>query len=127
VAGRYGNGTSTHKALRARRPAVGLPGFRLEVLTSRILLRQADLDRSGRFYRDVLGLAVYREVGLRTIPPSCSSLGQARPGLGDDLAAGPGCPRVDARDIWTSQDLASQAHPTSSGRENLLPFAAYPD
>jgi catechol 2,3-dioxygenase-like lactoylglutathione lyase family enzyme len=35
----------------------------VEVLSSRILLRPAELDRSRRFYRDVLGLAVYREFG----------------------------------------------------------------
>ena len=35
----------------------------MEVLSSRILLRPADLARSQRFYRDVLGLAVYREFG----------------------------------------------------------------
>jgi catechol 2,3-dioxygenase-like lactoylglutathione lyase family enzyme len=35
----------------------------VDVLSSRILLRPADLDRSRRFYRDVLGLAVYREFG----------------------------------------------------------------
>jgi predicted enzyme related to lactoylglutathione lyase len=36
----------------------------VEVLSSRILLRPDDLGRSRRFYRDVLGLAVYREFGL---------------------------------------------------------------
>jgi predicted enzyme related to lactoylglutathione lyase len=35
----------------------------VEVLSSRILLRPADLARSRQFYRDVLGLAVYREFG----------------------------------------------------------------
>ncbi len=35
----------------------------MEVLSSRILLRPADLGRSRRFYRDVLALAVYREFG----------------------------------------------------------------
>lgn len=35
----------------------------MEVLSSRILLRPADLDRTRRFYRDVLGLAIYREFG----------------------------------------------------------------
>ena len=35
----------------------------MDVLSSRILLRPADLDRSRRFYRDLLGLAVYREFG----------------------------------------------------------------
>jgi predicted enzyme related to lactoylglutathione lyase len=35
----------------------------VDVLSSRILLRPADLGRSRRFYGDVLGLAVYREFG----------------------------------------------------------------
>lgn len=35
----------------------------MEILSSRILLRPADPERSRRFYRDVLGLAVYREFG----------------------------------------------------------------
>lgn len=38
----------------------------MDVLSSRILLRPTDLERSQRFYRDVLGLAIYREFG----PPS---------------------------------------------------------
>jgi catechol 2,3-dioxygenase-like lactoylglutathione lyase family enzyme len=40
----------------------------MDVLSSRILLRPADLDRSRRFYRDTLGLAVYREFGDRDDP-----------------------------------------------------------
>src|SRR5215475_197772 len=35
----------------------------MDVLSSRILLRPSDLDRSQHFYRDVLGLAIYREFG----------------------------------------------------------------
>ncbi|WP_449066378.1 VOC family protein [Planomonospora algeriensis] len=35
----------------------------METLSSRILLRPRDPGRSRRFYRDVLGLAVYREFG----------------------------------------------------------------
>ncbi len=35
----------------------------MDVLSSRILLRPGDPDRSRRFYRDVLGLAIYREFG----------------------------------------------------------------
>ena len=35
----------------------------MDVLSSRILLRPGDLDRSRRFYRDLPGLAVYREFG----------------------------------------------------------------
>ena len=40
----------------------------MEVLSSRILLRPADLDRSRRFYRDALGLAIYREFGSPADP-----------------------------------------------------------
>jgi predicted enzyme related to lactoylglutathione lyase len=40
----------------------------VEVLSSRILLRPADLGRSRQFYRDVLGLAVYREFGAPADP-----------------------------------------------------------
>ena len=40
----------------------------MEVLSSRILLRPADLGRSQQFYRDVLGLAVYREFGSPADP-----------------------------------------------------------
>jgi catechol 2,3-dioxygenase-like lactoylglutathione lyase family enzyme len=35
----------------------------VDVLSSRILLRPGDLDRSRRFYRDLMGLAIYREFG----------------------------------------------------------------
>lgn len=35
----------------------------VNVLSSRILLRPADLERSRTFYRDDLGLAIYREFG----------------------------------------------------------------
>lgn len=35
----------------------------MEVLSSRVLLRPVDLERSIAWYRDMLGLAVYREFG----------------------------------------------------------------
>src|ERR1700722_10623139 len=35
----------------------------MEVLTSRVLLRSDDPARSQHFYRDVLGLAIYRQFG----------------------------------------------------------------
>jgi len=50
----------------------------VDVLSSRILLRPSDLDRSRRFYRDVLGLAVYREFGPPDDPGVVFFLG---PGL----------------------------------------------
>ncbi len=40
----------------------------MDILSSRILLRPSDLGRSRNFYRDVLGLAVYREFGPRDDP-----------------------------------------------------------
>ena len=35
----------------------------MEVLSSRVLLRPSDFDRSVAFYRDALGLRIYREYG----------------------------------------------------------------
>jgi len=48
----------------------------VDVLSSRILVRPSDLDRSLRFYRDVLGLAVYREFGPADHPGVVFFLGQ---------------------------------------------------
>ena len=61
----------------------------MDVLSSRILLRPRDLDRSRRFYRDVLGLAISREFGPPDDPGVVFFLG---PGLLEvsGPAAGPG-------------------------------------
>ena len=48
----------------------------MDVLSSRILLRPADLSRSRQFYRDVLGLATYREFGPPADPSVVFFLGQ---------------------------------------------------
>ena len=48
----------------------------MEVLSSRILLRPADLGQSRHFYRDVLGLAIYREFGPADDPGVVFFLGQ---------------------------------------------------
>jgi predicted enzyme related to lactoylglutathione lyase len=48
----------------------------VDILSSRILLRPGDLGRSRRFYRDVLGLAVYREFGPPDDPGVVFFLGQ---------------------------------------------------
>ena len=47
----------------------------MEVLSSRILLHPADLARSRHFYRDVLGLAIYREFGAPADPAVAFFLG----------------------------------------------------
>ena len=48
----------------------------MDILSSRILLRPSDLDRSRRFFRDVLGLAIYREFGPPDDPGVVFFLGQ---------------------------------------------------
>ena len=50
----------------------------MDVLSSRILVRPSDPGRSRHFYRDVLGLAVYREFGSPANPGMVFFLG---PGL----------------------------------------------
>lgn len=47
----------------------------MDVLNSRILLRPTDVLRSRDFYRDVLGLAVYREFGNEKEPGTVFFLG----------------------------------------------------
>ncbi len=48
----------------------------MDVLSSRILIRPTDLDRSRRFYRDIMGLAIYREFGPADNPGVVFFLGQ---------------------------------------------------
>lgn len=47
----------------------------MEVLSSRILVRPTDPVRSQRFYRDTLGLAVYRQFGSPDAPSLVFHLG----------------------------------------------------
>src|SRR5258708_32998945 len=68
----------------------------MEILSSRILLRPIDLDRSRRFYRDVLGLAVYREFGPAEDPAVGFFLGQ---GLLEVSGHAPGPPGASVM-IW---------------------------
>ena len=71
-------------------------GIDMDVLSSRILLRPADPDRSRRFYRDVLGLAVYREFGSPADPGVVFFLG---PGLLEVSGRAAG-PAGDSVMIW---------------------------
>jgi predicted enzyme related to lactoylglutathione lyase len=48
----------------------------MDVLSSRVLLRPVDPERSRRFYADTLGLAVYREFGPPDQPGVVFFLGQ---------------------------------------------------
>ncbi|NEE00127.1 VOC family protein [Phytoactinopolyspora halotolerans] len=63
----------------------------MEVLSSRILLRPADPERSHHFYGTTLGLAVYREFGPPEHPGVVYFLGQGFlevSGSGDGRSAG---------------------------------------
>jgi predicted enzyme related to lactoylglutathione lyase len=74
----------------------------MEVLSSRILLRPVDLDRSRRFYRDVLGLAVYREFGPESDPSVVFFLGQGFlevSGRGPGPSSGPVMIWLQVRDV----------------------------
>jgi catechol 2,3-dioxygenase-like lactoylglutathione lyase family enzyme len=68
----------------------------VDVLGSRILLRPTDLGRSRRFYRDVLGLAIYREFGPPDDPGMVFFLG---PGLLEVSGHRPG-PAGQSVMIW---------------------------
>jgi catechol 2,3-dioxygenase-like lactoylglutathione lyase family enzyme len=63
----------------------------VDVLSSRILLRPSDLDRSRLFYRDVLGLAIYREFGPPDDPGVVFFLGSGLLEVSGHLAGPPGC------------------------------------
>jgi predicted enzyme related to lactoylglutathione lyase len=60
------------------------------VLSSRILLHPGDLDRSRGFYRDLLGLAVYREFGPPDDPGLVFFLGQGLLEVSGHAAGPPG-------------------------------------
>jgi catechol 2,3-dioxygenase-like lactoylglutathione lyase family enzyme len=74
----------------------------MEVLSSRILLRPSDPERSHRFYRDILGLAVYREFGPPEHPGMVFFLGQGLlevSGTSPDEPAGPLRIWLQVRDV----------------------------
>ena len=68
----------------------------MDVLSSRILLHPSDLDRSRRFYRDVLRLAIHRESGPPEDPGVVFFPGQGLPEV-SGRAAGP---RGSSLMIW---------------------------
>jgi catechol 2,3-dioxygenase-like lactoylglutathione lyase family enzyme len=62
----------------------------VEVLSSRILLHPTDPERSSRFYRDTLGLAVYREFGPPDNPGLVLFLGNGFLEVSGQSKAAPG-------------------------------------
>jgi catechol 2,3-dioxygenase-like lactoylglutathione lyase family enzyme len=73
----------------------------MEILASRILIRPADYQRSLRFYRDELGLAIAREYGVGTVFFAGQSLielaGHGGPNAGGTLW-------LQVRDVYDTQD-----------------------
>jgi catechol 2,3-dioxygenase-like lactoylglutathione lyase family enzyme len=91
----------------------------MDVLSSRILLRPADPDRSRRFYRDQLGLAVYREFGPPDQPGAVFFLGQGLLEV-SGRSAGPAGPSVmiwlQVRDVRAEHErLAAAGVPVLRG------------
>jgi catechol 2,3-dioxygenase-like lactoylglutathione lyase family enzyme len=76
----------------------------VDVLSSRILIRPTDPERSRRFYRDTLGLAVYREFGRPTDPGLVFFLGSGFlevSGRSDTVAATGLAVWLQVRDVRT--------------------------
>jgi catechol 2,3-dioxygenase-like lactoylglutathione lyase family enzyme len=84
----------------------------VDVLSSRILLRPADLDRSRRFYRDVLGLAIYREFGPPADPGVVFFLGSGMLEVSGRPAGPPGWSVMiwlQVRDVHAEHDRLAAA------------------
>ena len=97
----------------------------MDVLSSRILLRPADPDRSRRFYRDQLGLAVYREFGPPDHPGVVFFLGQGLLEV-SGRSAGPAGPSVmiwlQVRDVSAEHERLAAAGVTIVRRPAAEPW-----
>jgi catechol 2,3-dioxygenase-like lactoylglutathione lyase family enzyme len=86
----------------------------MEILASRMLLRPADYQRSLRFYRDEIGLAIAREYGAGTVFFAGQSLLELA-GFGDPDHSGgpfPGALWLQVRDLQATQaELRSRGVP----------------
>jgi catechol 2,3-dioxygenase-like lactoylglutathione lyase family enzyme len=81
----------------------------MEILASRMLIRPADYQRSLRFYRDELGLAIYRDYGAGTVFFAGQSLIELA-GHGTPNAAG--TMWLQVRDVYaTESELADRGVP----------------
>jgi predicted enzyme related to lactoylglutathione lyase len=83
----------------------------MEVLSSRMLVRPADPERSRRFYRETLGLAVYREFGPAGDPGLVFFLGQGFlevSGRSRDQAAGPAAIWMQVRDVRAEHERLAE-------------------
>jgi catechol 2,3-dioxygenase-like lactoylglutathione lyase family enzyme len=86
----------------------------MEILASRMLIRPADYERSLAFYRDGIGLAIWREYGAGTVFFAGQSLielaGHGR--ADDDGGMFPGAIWLQVRDIYhTQRELSERGVP----------------
>jgi catechol 2,3-dioxygenase-like lactoylglutathione lyase family enzyme len=86
----------------------------MEILASRMLIRPADYERSLAFYRDGIGLAIWREYGAGTVFFAGQSLielaGHGR--TDDDGGTFPGAIWLQVRDIYhTQRELSERGVP----------------
>ncbi|NYI04833.1 VOC family protein [Allostreptomyces psammosilenae] len=79
----------------------------VHVLGSRVLIRPTDLERSRVFYRDTLGLAIYREFGQG---PSRGTVFFLGGGFLEVSGAGERPPDPDAVRLWLQVDDVAAAH-----------------
>jgi predicted enzyme related to lactoylglutathione lyase len=97
----------------------------MEVISSRILLRPSDRERSQRFYRDVLGLAVYREFGPPESPGLVFFLGQGLlevSGTRSDGPAGPVQIWLQVRDVSAEHERLRTSGVTVTREPRLEPW-----
>ncbi|GGT95894.1 MULTISPECIES: VOC family protein [Streptomyces] len=89
----------------------------MHVLSSRILLRPADPERSRRFYGETLGLAVYREFGTGPDRGTVYFLGGGFLEVSGRAAAPP--PRPELR-LWMQVADVRAAHEELLGRDVVI-------
>ena len=81
----------------------------MEILASQMLLRPADYERSLRFYRDELGLAIARDYGAGTVFYAGQSLIEL---AGHGTPNATGTMWLQVRDVYaTEKELASRGVP----------------
>ena len=73
----------------------------MEILASRMLLRPADYERTLKFYRDDIGLAIARDYGAGTVFYAGQSLIEVAGHGGPDAA---GTIWLQVRDLYATQD-----------------------
>jgi catechol 2,3-dioxygenase-like lactoylglutathione lyase family enzyme len=97
----------------------------MDVLSSRILLRPADPERSRRFYRDTLGLAVYREFGPPDEPGLVFFLGNGFLEVSGRSPGGPGpglAIWLQVRDVRAEHERLASAGVTVTREPRLEPW-----